>query len=214
MNIKLTNDSKYPTDELMPLLRLAWNTAAAEMPVKPTQTYPLRIGTTRTGTWHYRWTSTNFGGTSAVICVLKPGIKGRFPVWFNTIQLNDVNEVIVALAAWTFICLFRKARLAHTMARTAVEEYRKQNVAAKVEAVRQRKQKKADMAFGKMILDDMESQTLEFKLKKIERSRKTWERKLKLATTKLRTLRRREAALKAADARRQREPLVNLEQTA
>jgi hypothetical protein len=72
----------------------------------------------------------------------------------------------------------------------------------RVATAKAQEESKAGQAFARVVLRNMEHNSLEFRLKLLDGQEKVWQRKLKLATTKLQGLKRRRSALIAADKRK------------
>ena len=202
-HVKITNESSRPTDEIMPLLRVAYASAKDEFkrPCSRVQPIRLKIGRTRTRMWYCK---TNYD--SGTICFSNPGRYDRQQTEVGNQPCDGINEVIVGVAAWVFAAVKGGSLVAQACTRDAVQHYRahKAEIDAQVAAVVQRKKDREGEAFAKEVFEGLEQSKLDYKLSQIEKKEKVWQRKLNLATTKLKSLRRSRSALIAADKRKQR----------
>lgn len=199
--VKITNNSRWNTDELAPLLRVAWASAKDEFkrPCNKVQPFHLTIGRTRTNIWHCK-----SGYDSAKVCFADPGNRGATRI--GSTETQNMSETIIGVAAWVFASSKGAFLVAQACCRDAVLTYRanQAKIDAEVAAVVQAKKDKAGDAFAAMVFDGLEKSTLDYKLSQIDSKERVWLRKLKLAQTKLKTLRRRRAALIAADKRKKK----------
>ena len=201
-HVKIVNKSRWQTDEIMPLLNVAFASARTEFkrPCTRLQPFRLTIGRTRSRTWHCKSNC-----DSATICFADPG-KGRIQTAIGNQPCTSMSEVIIGVAAWVFASGKGAGLVAQACTRDAVLTYRERatEVEAKINAVIQRKKDKVGAAFAQEVFDGIEQSTLDFKMAKLNEMEQIWLRKLKLATTKIKSLRRRKAALRAAETRKQR----------
>lgn len=201
-HVTITNTSRWKTDEIAPLLQVAWASAKPEFK-RPAFLcgLRLRINSTRTRAWCCR---THQG--HATLSFAAPGRFDNVVTQVGTTPVHGMSEVIVAVAAWVFVAANGGGRFSQSVSRDAVHTYRqhKVEVDAKIAAVIQRKKDKIGESFAQEVFDGFEQSKLSYKLNKLEEKEQVWQRKLKLATTKIKSLRRRKAALQAAETRRQR----------
>lgn len=202
-HVKITNESSRPTDELMPLLRVAYASAKDEFHRPCDRLHPikLKIGRTRTRMWCCR---SNYD--SGTICFSNPGRFDRDQTAVGNQHCDGINEVIIGVAAWVFSVAKGGGLVAQACTRDAVLHYRahKAEIDGQIAAVIQWKKDREGEAFAREVFDGLEQSKLEYKLAQIEKKEKVWLRKHKLATTKLKSLRRSRSALIAADKRKQR----------
>lgn len=194
MNCKIiANKMSHSSEALTVLLRIAWRAAHGD----DAKTFPLhfKLGPSRAA-WHLRWK--NFEST-VVLLVKESIISGHIA----GINCTNFNEVFAALAAWGIAGRLR-TRDVHKAATKAIYEVRERGdeLIQALAAADQRRETRENRAFAKKVLVSMERESSEYKLRRIEIQEKAWNRKLKLAQTKLTRLRRRRAALLAAAKRR------------
>lgn len=202
-HVTITNESRYPTDEVLPLIRVAWQSAKPEFkrtigahnPIK------LTLKQCRRRLWHCR-----IGYDSARMAFAAPGTKADYETAVGTTPVKGMNEVIVGVAAWCLVAAGGNSLVAQSVTRDAVAYYRghKNDIDAQIAAAVQRRQSKVEGEFARQVFTEFEQSTFDYKMAKLVASEKAWERKLKLATTKLKTLRRRKTALRAAQTRKGR----------
>jgi len=202
-HVKIINESKRPTDELMPLLRVAYASAKDEFhrPCNKLQPIRLKIGRTRRRMWFCRSSYDN--GT---ICFSDPGRFDHQQTAIGNQPCDGINEVIVGVAAWVFSVAKGGGLVAQACTRDAVQHYRahKAEIDGQIAAVVQWKKDREGEAFAREVFVCLKQSKLDYRLAQIEKKEKVWQRKLKLATTKLKSLRRSRSALIAADKRKQR----------
>lgn len=202
-HLKVTNESSRDLAEVMPLLRVAYDSVKPEITTPPVRPLPVTLGDTRKRTWMCRW-KRNAGQNTATLNFSKP-CRNFHNTAIGPVALTSMNEVIVAVAAWTFASILVKPALGEACARDAVQTYRQNRavVDGQIAAVAQAKKDKEGDAFAAMVFDGLEKSTLAYKLSQIEKKEKVWLRKFRLAETKLKALRRSRSALIAADKRKQ-----------
>lgn len=197
------NKTSWPTDELTPLLNLAWDTVA-KGPIRAIRS-KIRIAHTRRSTYH-----TSFLEDGVIrIAVRPPGQTAAVNVG-RTVRCADTNELLVYLFAWTFAGVLSPRQYIAARASEALTEYRKraaQIVERQVAIVAMREQRDG-AKLAKAVFDEMRLNSYDYKLSRLEAMEANWKRKAKLAATKLRTLRRRKSALQAAQTRKQRQPEI------
>lgn len=203
-HLSITNKSGYPMDEIMPIMRAAYRSVKPEITVLPAKPLPVTLEHTRSRTWMCRWGHSR-GQNTARILFAKPGHKFRDTA-IGPIELRSMTEVMLAVSAWTFAAILCRPALGESCAKDALQAYRANptEIDGAIAGAVQAKKDKASEEFSSMVFDGIEKSSLDYKLSQIEKKEKAWQRKLKLATTKLKTLRRRRSALLAADKRKQR----------
>lgn len=115
------------------------------------------------------------------------------------------NEMVVGIAAWMFAQdMLGDSRRTRAISHDAIVEAQQhaEALAAEVAEAEAREKSKEGQKFARVIFGNMERQSLEYRLKQLDNQEKVWQRKFKLATTKLKGLRRRRSALIAADKRK------------
>ena len=203
-HVKIINESSYPLDEVMPIMRAAYQVVKPEINTPPARPLPVTLEHTRSRTWMCKW-NRNAGGNTARLLFAKPGNKS-IDTGIGGIELCSMTEVMLAVSAWTFAAVLCRPALGAHCAREALRVYRcnPAEIDGAIASAVQAKKDKASEAFAKKVFDGFEQSRLEYKLGKLEQKEQVWQRKLKLATTKIKSLRRKKAALRAAETRRQR----------
>ncbi|MGV0949320.1 MAG: hypothetical protein ACOYB3_01515 [Azonexus sp.] len=206
-HVKIDNNSHWQTDEIMPLLQVAWNSARPEFkrPCDARMPLMLAIGNTRRRAWYCK-----IRPDYARLAFSAPGARDGHNSQVGTTPVQGMNEIIIGVAAWCFIAakgnMQTTKQVCQAVTRDAVREYRshKAEVDAKIASIIQGKKDKEGEEFAREVFDGLEKSTLEYKLSQIEKKEKVWRRKLALANTKLKSLRRKKAAIVAADTRKKR----------
>jgi hypothetical protein len=211
-HVTIINKSRWPTDELMPLLRVAWAAASPEFrrPCDERHGLLLTISRTRRRAWCCRILH-----DSATMAFDDPGARDGHGSAIGSMEVQGMNEIVVALSAWCMVAAKGGSAVAQAVSREAVQSYRasKAQVDAQVAAAAQAKVDREGAKFARAVFKDMERSSLEYRLAQIDKRAKTWERTIKLATTKLKTLRRRRAALIAADTRKRNAKAADMPST-
>lgn len=203
-HIRIINESSYPLDEVMPIMRAAYRTVKPEIKIPPARPLPVTLEHTRTRTWMCKW-KRNAGQNTARLLFAKPGNKD-IDTGIGCIELRSMTEVMLAVSAWTFAAILCRPALGEPCARESLRAYRNDpsEVDGAIASAVQAKQDKVGEAFAKEVFEGFEQSKLDYRLAQIATKEKVWLRKQKLATTKLKSLRRRRSALIAADKRKQR----------
>lgn len=202
----VTNKSFYQDEELFPLLDLAWRVAWTGRPAPiPGRTYRVTV----------KKTKHNYCGHAGFACCLlrigdpaKPvtwPLKATYPKFKDMPEyfLNSWREVVVHLAAHEFAHLTgysgRKQgeMMCEMISWDAVDAYRKeqaltdaridQALAAKAQRVADRKAQEAAAMRQK--------KSPEYKLERLAAQEKVWLRKLRLALTKMKKIKRSRALI-------------------
>jgi hypothetical protein len=201
-HVSITNKSLWRTEELMPLLQVAWAAAKPEFKFGENAPISLTIKRTRTRSWCCRYTPYHI-----IIGIADPGKRDENHVSsIGMCKVRGMNEIIVGVAAWCFAAANGAGKCALAVTRDAVSEYRdaQEDVDAKVAAAAQKRIDDEAEAFSEKVFQDYKKTTLAYKLSKVDTLMARWNRKIKLAETRLKTLRRRRAALIAAETRRKK----------
>lgn len=201
-NIKIINKSQLPLNEVMPIFRAAYQVVKPEIKLPQDRVVLLTLEHTRRRTWMCRW---NRGATQSTARMLfaKPGKK-----FSNTsigpLELKSMTEVMLAVSAWTFAAVLARPALGCSCARDALHDYRSNPglLDGAISSARQLKIERDSDAFASAVFQGMKNSSLDHKLSQIEKKEKAWLRKLRLAETKLKSLRRSRSALLAADKRK------------
>ena len=197
----ISNETDRSNEALRVLLLIAWHAARGDSDERPIN---FKFAYTRRSLWRCRYS--NFG-LPATILIRRGDVHGNIA----GIECRNFNEVFVGLTAWT-IANLHKTRDVHLAASEAI--YAAKDKGADLEqamaAADGRKEERQRQAFAREVMRNMQKNSLEFKLKRIEAQEKIWLRKTRLAATKLKGLRRRRASLIAADKRKNEafEPVV------
>lgn len=126
----------------------------------------------------------------------------------GTTPCLSFSEMVAGVAAWMFAgCMGhgQNRNMLASVTREAIMTARaKPDLEAKMEEAIKTALEKPNLAFARQVLRNMEHSSLDYKLAQIAKKEKAWQRKLKLAQTKLAKLARSRSALIAADKRKQK----------
>ena len=123
-------------------------------------------------------------------------------------EIRDWREQIISIAAHEFAHLTgyhggkESEHWCELTAWDAVDAYRKSDLSARIDAALQNVDKKAEERKAREQAKRAEKNSAQFKLAKIEAQEKVWKRKLALALTKLKKLRRSRSLIVAAHKRK------------
>lgn len=204
-NIEIINRSQFPTDELMPLLRVAYAAVKPEINFPPKKPYRVCVGHTRSRQWMMAWRRRRDCSYDAELMFAKPN-RLFSETAIQSISLRNRNEMVIAVSAWAFAALMAREEVCRSCAADAIMAYRSDQAAVDgaIARVVQRKQEAQGAEFASMVFSEVAKNSLEHKLAALDKKEKVWLRKFKLAQTKLKSLRRSRSALIAADKRKQR----------